>query len=450
MAFIFNLILILDIQLIKHYYYMTLQTLFLFVGIVLGYIKIPLEKIIKTNTVELSYVIPFESSIDLIDLSVTSYIDNMSNKLYRGNISVGTPPIEFNVVFDTGVSWMLIPSIKCKSSCHKCDNFFNSSASSSFKSLNQEIRVDFGSWNAIGNLGSELVSTKEARELSVSDQAFISINNDKGLENLGADGILGLGYSKLSDGYPTFLDNLMHQKQISKKIFSIYISDNKYERESAIIFGGYDLPSYTKNEEVKYVRVLSETGYWAVLLSKLKVGKSILKSASVAAIIDSGRSMISVPKVDLEYIHKKIEDQGQCIKDSGDLICDCGTSYVIEDYPIISFTLGSEYIFTLGPEDYFLKTNKKCQLLFSQLPISNYWILGDVFLRRYYSIFDAEKSMIGFSLSINSKDEETPILMIMLIILSTVIASLMCIGIIICYMKKNYEKTHPFNYQRID
>lgn len=70
----------------------------------------------------------------------------------------------------------------------------------------------------------------------------------------------------------------------------------------------------------------------------------------------------------------------------------------------MQFNLGADYVFTIKPEYYFLKVGNSCQLLMSTMD-APFWIMGDVFIRKYYSIFDMDQGRIGFVGSINKGRE---------------------------------------------
>ena len=109
------------------------------------------------------------------------------------------------------------------------------------------------------------------------------------------------------------------------------------------------------------------------------------------AVIDSGTSIIMGPE---ELVNQLID--GIDVK---------ATCRGIEDLPDITFTLdGRDYVLTYN--DYVLKVTEmgitECvmAIMGSAFPsYFNYFILGDNFMRKYYSFFDKENNRVGFALA---------------------------------------------------
>uniref|UniRef100_A0A8C6DUX3 Peptidase A1 domain-containing protein n=1 Tax=Moschus moschiferus TaxID=68415 RepID=A0A8C6DUX3_MOSMO len=70
---------------------------------------------------------------------------NIMNMLYVGNITIGTPPQEFQVVFDTGSSDLWVPSIFCNSPACYTYAIFNHLKSSTFRPTRRIFTIKYSS-----------------------------------------------------------------------------------------------------------------------------------------------------------------------------------------------------------------------------------------------------------------------------------------------------------------
>ncbi|EPS60672.1 aspartic proteinase 1, partial [Genlisea aurea] len=100
----------------------------------------------------------------------------------------------------------------------------------------------------------------------------------------------------------------------------------------------------------------------------------------------------------LEYV------DGLCDKlpsPMGESAVDCGS---ISSLPTISFTIGGK-VFDLSPDEYVLKVGEgvgaQCISGFTGLdvppPRGPLWILGDIFMGRYHTVFDYANLRVGFA-----------------------------------------------------
>jgi cathepsin D len=87
---------------------------------------------------------------------------------YYGSIALGTPPVAFNVVLDTGSADLWLASSACTEGCNGFPTF-DSSTSSSFSSTGSPFSVTYGSGKASGSLGTDVV---QMAGFKVSKQVF--------------------------------------------------------------------------------------------------------------------------------------------------------------------------------------------------------------------------------------------------------------------------------------
>jgi len=75
-------------------------------------------------------------------------------------------------------------------------------------------------------------------------------------------------------------------------------------------------------------------------------------------------------------------------------MCSCPDANLLE-FPIISIYLDGLTL-TLEPGEYITLYLTTCMLGFGKSN-EEYWILGDIFLRKYLSVFDIDNKRIGFA-----------------------------------------------------
>ncbi|XP_047330201.1 aspartic proteinase A1-like [Impatiens glandulifera] len=421
-------------------------------------------------------------------------LKNYKNIQYYGEISIGTPPQKFTVQFDTGSSNLWIPSSECYYDSRACNyhSKYYAHQSRTYKVNETNVEIHYESGSISGHFSQDNVLVGG---LKIKNQDFIEATRLSGVvfKFTKFDGVLGLGFQEISDGYAVpVLYNMMNQGLIRNKIFSFWLNRNKKEEEGGeLVFGRID-PKHHKGNHT-YVPV-TRKGYWQVgkfiyiFLTFMVVSFITLSSTNrsgCSIIADSGTSLLSGPKAVITMINHEIgvtrvmnyrcksivrvnsqnilnkllvkislflllkyqhEDIcsliGLCPVDRNttDYFSMCDTcemivvwmesqlwrnqtenailnyvdklcnslprpdehSYVdclrISSMPIVSFLIGDRD-FTLSPKEYIMKMVKGDSTYCTSGFISGgpIWVLGDIFLSRYHTVFDYGGNRVGFA-----------------------------------------------------
>ncbi|NXN45132.1 PEPC protein, partial [Rhinoptilus africanus] len=143
---------------------------------------------------------------------------------YFGEISVGTPPQNFLVLFDTGSANLWVPSTYCQTPA--CGNHarFNPSLSSTFSGIGVTYSLSYGFGDVLVALGYDTVTIQN---LVIRNQELgLSLNEPSSpFYYLDFDGILGMAYQGVGiSGFNTLMQNMWQQNQLDEPIFSFYYS----------------------------------------------------------------------------------------------------------------------------------------------------------------------------------------------------------------------------------
>ena len=316
-------------------------------------------------------------------------IDNYMNAQFFGEIALGSPPQNFKVIFDTGSSNLWVPSKKCWFSI-ACwtHNTYNSGASSTYFEDNRDLSIQYGSGSIKGMLSSDSITLAGLRAFN---QTFGEVTTLNGASFIMAkfDGIMGMGFRTISvNNISTVVESLHDQRQLEEASFSFYLTKQADLSGSALVLGGLNPNYYSGN--LKYYSLISST-YWVISLDSIAVNST--KVNITKGILDTGTSLIVGDKSIINQINDRI----------GQVDSSCNG---IENLPNITIYIsGDAYVLT--PQDYVMKVTvlgySQCLSGFMGMDmppqLKDSIILGDIFLKTYYTLFDMTHQQVALARS---------------------------------------------------
>ncbi|CAG8457985.1 22911_t:CDS:2, partial [Racocetra persica] len=318
-------------------------------------------------------------------------IGDINNDIgYFGTISIGGQ--SFNVILDTGSADLWVPSSGCSSSACLNHTKFNQVKSSSFQSLSTPFSIKYGTGSVSGTSCTDNVVISG---ITVKNQVF-GITTTESNEFTGSqfDGIMGLAFDNLSSqGASTPFSSMVQQKVVTQPIFAFRLSRAADHDTGIITLGGVDINSFTGT--INFVNVVERTGFWEIPMNDASVDGNSLGFKNRSAIIDTGTTLLIAPPADVDAIHRKIP--GSVLLQEGEYAVPCDTkTKVALKFNGVSYSIDSRDI----ARDLVSAIKNLCLSGISPgvVGTNNQWLVGDVFLKNVYSVFDLGTRSVGFAL----------------------------------------------------
>ncbi|SMR58486.1 unnamed protein product [Zymoseptoria tritici ST99CH_1E4] len=311
---------------------------------------------------------------------------------YLTETTVGGQKVNLN--FDTGSADLWVFSSLLSQSALGDHSFYNPNNSDTFESYDGatwQIRYGDGS-SASGVVGYDVVDVggttvqKQCVELATQlSRAFIADD--------ASDGLLGLGFSTISTVKPvqqkTFFENVM--PQLSSPVFTADLEETSgagtYE------FGRIDPAKY--HGEIHYTPIDNSDGWWQFDSPSYSVdGQESPCTYCTPAIADTGTSLVYM---DTDIVRAYYASVSSAFPDTsqGGWVFDC-----TETLPSFGLAVGDYMAVINGTDMAYAPLDDGSGMCYGGLQEGpgDVQIVGDVFLKQFFAVFDGGENRFGVAL----------------------------------------------------
>jgi len=353
---------------------------------------------------------------------------------YFGTIRVGSPNYQtFSVVFDTGSAHIFLPSSMCAAESCLDHRRYDRNLSDSAVDIDHDgepvaagstdrdlVSINYGTGEILGEFVNEIVCVDTLGTglnpiPAVGEDNCVRVRlicaremSTEPFRQFQFDGVLGLGLDALAlNPEFNFFGQMARGGQV-EPVFGVFLASQE-EDNSEITFGGHD--EARTASALQWVPVSSpEKGYWQIAVKGVRVGTEdldICNQGDCIAIVDTGTSLLGVPKADANALHLRLARR---LTEDTPKNIDCRE----HPGPALIFDMG-DFSVDLEASDYSrpaamtvkasATASKEEQVICraSLLPVEmptlgpKVFLWGEPVLKKYYTAFDAGRQRVGFA-----------------------------------------------------
>ena len=306
---------------------------------------------------------------------------------YFAPLSFGSEGTLMYMLIDTGAANTWVMGSDCTSEACGKHNTFGETDSATFKSTGKTFDLAYGTGSVSGATVNDTVQIA-GMTIPLSFGAATTTSDD--FLDYPMDGILGLGRSASNTmQFPTAMQAMMNTEKLPANIFGVNLQrDSDGSMDGELNFGAPDTSKYTG--DLSYTDTVPDGKMWEIPVDDAGFNGKLCKFTGKRAVIDTGTTFMLLPPDDSKQLHAQIPQSRQ---DGEVFKIPCSTKQPVQ--VVIS---GVSYNIT--PADYIGKPVKggdlcESNIIGRQAFGPDEWLLGDVFLKNVYTVFDFDKDRIG-------------------------------------------------------
>ncbi|KAL8775619.1 MAG: hypothetical protein Q9209_000115 [Squamulea sp. 1 TL-2023] len=297
-----------------------------------------------------------------------------------------------NLDFDTGSSDLWVFSSELAAAQSNGHSIYNPALSSTSEILDGYTwSIGYGDGSAAsGNVCTDTVkvgtTTVTGQAVELAQEISAQFQRDTDL-----DGLLGLAFDPINTVKPvqqkTFFSNA--KPSLSAPLFTANLKKGK---PGAYTFGYVDDAQHSGT--ITYVPVNSTRGFWEFTSNGYAVGTAAFKSSFIDAIADTGTSLVYLPDAIVKAYYANIRGAGYDSAQGG-YTYPCSAT-------LPSFTLGMGSYKAVIPASYitYVPVNVNGRTCFGGIQSNSglgLSILGDIFLKAHFVVFQSDPLQLGFA-----------------------------------------------------
>ncbi|KAK7748060.1 hypothetical protein SLS53_001312 [Cytospora paraplurivora] len=263
------------------------------------------------------------------------------------------------------------------------------SDSTTYKETTDVFSIAYGTGDVSGLLAEDTISIAS---LDVTMTLGVANTTSDDFTNFAFDGILGLAMT--TGATDNFMSSVQEGKLLKSNVFTFDLNRaDDGPNTGELTFGGIDSSKYTG--DITYTSVNSTVGgEWAILVDDMGYNGTNAGIKERLAYIDTGTTYAFGPSKDVASLHKLIPGAKSSDGVTYTAPCDSGSSMMITfsgvDYEI------SVKDWLSAPSSSGVCTSN----VYGEEVVSGAWLVGDVFLKNVYTVFDLDKSRIAHHIDV--------------------------------------------------